>query len=190
MAQTALEHLELDRVLFLPAGTPPHKRKVERLAAAIRLELTRAAVQGDSRFLVSTVDLDRPGPHYSVDTMALLGAEFGLGPDDLYFVMGSDSLEQFHTWHRPGELAQRCILAVIERPGSGTDLGAMADRVPETEGRVRLIGMPPVGISSTLLRELAAQGRSVRYWVPDPVEAIIRERGLYRQTPAHSGGAG
>ncbi len=190
MAQTALEHLQLDRVLFLPAGTPPHKRKTQCLAAAVRLELTRAAIKDDPRFLVSTVDVDRPGPHYSADTLALLAAEFGLGPDQLYFIMGSDSLEQFHTWYRPGALAQRCLLAVVERPGSPTDLGTVEARVPEAVGRVRLVGMPPVGISSTILRRMVAEGRSVRYWVPDAAAAIIRERGLYRESPVPAGGAG
>jgi len=179
MAQTALEALDLDRVLFLPAGTPPHKRKVEHLPADARLELTRAAVADDPRFLVSTVDIERPGPHYSVDTMALLAEQYSVGPDSLYFILGSDSLEQLHTWHRPGVLARRCVLTVIERPGSPADLDAVAAVVPETIGRVVTVAMPLVGISSTLLRSMVAQGRSVRYWVPAAVEALIRQRGLY-----------
>jgi len=188
MAQTALEGLGLDRVLFLPAGTPPHKRKVEHLDVEKRLELTRAAVADDPRFLVSTVDVERPGPHYSVDTMALLAEQYRIGPDSIYFIIGSDSLKQLHTWRRPGELARRCMLAVIERPGWPTDLEAVAARVPETERRVVTVTMPLVGISSTILRGMVARGQSVRYWVPPAVEAIICERGLYRQPQPETGG--
>jgi nicotinate-nucleotide adenylyltransferase len=146
------------------------------------------AVAADSRFRVSTVDMDRPGPHYSVDTLALLATQFELGPDQLHFIMGSDSLEQLHTWYRPGDLACRCRLAVIERPGSPVDLGPVVARVPETEGRVDLVPMPMVGISSSTLRRMAAEGRSLRYWVPPAVEAIIGERRLYRPSPPRLGG--
>lgn len=190
MAQTALEALGLDRVLFLPAGTPPHKRKVEHLAASKRLELVRAAVADDPHFAVCTVDMDRPGPHYSVDTISLVARQFGLKPDAIYFIMGSDSLQQLHTWHRAGELAERCLLAVIERPGSPTDLAAIAARVPESEGRIRPVSMPAVGISSTLLRRMLAEGRSIRYWVPSAVEAIIHEQGLYGRPVPQCGGIG
>ncbi|NPV09540.1 MAG: nicotinate (nicotinamide) nucleotide adenylyltransferase [Anaerolineae bacterium] len=188
MGQTAYEALGLGLVLFVPAGVPPHKRKLERGEAQARLAMTRAAVGGDARFAVSTVDMERPAPHYTVDTLALLAEQYSLGPDSIYFIIGSDSLEQLHTWHRAGELVQRCLLAVIGRPGHPIDLPAVYDRVPQVEGRLMVLDMPAIGISSTLLRRMVACGRSIRYWVPPGVERIIEERGLYCRPVAQTMG--
>ncbi|MGI6206769.1 MAG: nicotinate-nucleotide adenylyltransferase [Anaerolineae bacterium] len=190
MAQTAYEALGLDTVLFVPAGVPPHKRKVERSDVGLRLAMTKAAIQDDPRFAISTVDMERPAPHYSVDTVALLAAEYGLGPDAIFFIIGSDSLEQLHTWHRAADLARRCMLAVIARPGHPVDVADARRRVPEVEGRLVVVDMPEVGISSTTLRHMVACGRSIRYWVPAEVERLIQASGLYRRPVAETMGGG
>ncbi len=180
MAQAAYEALDLDLVLFVPAGVPPHKRKQERGDVAVRLEMTRAAVAGDERFTVSLVDLERPAPHFTVDTLALLAEKYDLDADSIYFIMGSDSLEQLHTWHRAGDVARGCMVTVIARPGHPICLEEVRRRVPETVGRVITVEMPEVGISSTGLRAMIARGRSIRYWVPVGVESIIEREGIYQ----------
>jgi len=179
MAQAAYEVLSLDLVLFVPAGVPPHKRRVEREDAEVRLAMVRAAIAGDQRFALSTVDMERPAPHYSVDMLTILAGEYGVGCDSLYFVLGSDSLMQLHTWHRPDLVARESVLAVVHRPGYPVELEVAYERVPEVRERITMVEMPEVGISSTLLRAMVRQGRSVRYWVPPAVEAVIQSRQLY-----------
>jgi len=180
MGQTACEELGLDLVVFVPAGVPPHKHKQQREDARARLAMTRAAVAADSRFAVSSVDIDRPAPHYTVDMLDLLSTEYGLEPDAVFFIMGSDSLAQLHTWHRPEVVSQRCILVAIRRPAFDVLPEHVYERVPAARGRLRLVQMPEVGISSTLLRHMVRRGRSIHYWVPVAVEDIIRTQGLYR----------
>ena len=183
MAQAAYEQLGLDLVLFVPAGVPPHKRKQEREDASARLAMTRAAIAGDERFALSLVDIERPAPHYTVDMLRLLGRQYGLGPECIHFIVGSDSLAQLHTWHQPGKVARECILSVLRRPGFPIALEELFARVPEARGRVHLVEMPEVGVSSTLLRSMVRQGRLIRYWVPPAVEQMVREQGLYLRAP-------
>jgi len=180
MAQSAHEALDLDLVLFVPAGVPPHKRDEKHEDARLRLAMVEAAVADDPRFLASAVDLDRPAPHYTVETLALLRKEWKVTPDSLYFILGSDSLAQLHTWYRPELIVREALLAVVPRSGYPAKLAAVSERIPEAQGRLRLVDMPEVGISSTLIREMVRKGRSVRYWVPESVERLIDEYGLYR----------
>lgn len=182
MAQTAYEALDLDLVLFVPAGAAPHREPKRAVYAGLRLAMVRAAVEDDDRFAVSTVDLDRPPPHYTADTLALLADDYRLDPDSLFFIMGSDSLALLHTWYRPDLVAARSLLAVVHRPGYPMDLADMVRRVPESEGRAVMVEMPQVGISSTQLRAMVRGNRSIRYWVPPAVERLIAGQGLYRQT--------
>jgi nicotinate-nucleotide adenylyltransferase len=121
--------------------------------------------------------MDRPGPHYSVDTVALLQSAH---PDaELYFVMGADSLRDLLTWHQPEVLIQRCYLAVMPRPGVDISPDMHADVLPQLAERVRLLDAPLLEISSTAIVNRVRQGRSVRYVVPAPVLNYIHEKGLY-----------
>lgn len=181
MAQAAYDALGLDLVLFVPAGHAPHRRPKNSTEPALRVAMVQAAIGDDRRFALSTVDVDREPPHYTADTLALLGKQYGLPCDDLHFIVGSDSLAQLHTWYRPDLVVARCRLAVTPRQGFPVDVAALDRRVKGASERVDVVEMPSIGISSTLVREMVSHGRSIRYWVPDSVERMVQQAGLYRE---------
>ena len=171
--------LDLDRVLFVPAGQPPHKRRAVT-PAADRVAMLAAAIADNPAFAISRVEVDRPGPSYSVDTLARLRAE--LGPEDeLYFVVGMDMLADLPHWHQPERLADLARLVAVTRPGFPPfDLARLEGIVPNAGAAIRIVPVPELRISATDLRRRVATGRPIRYQVPAAVEAYIRERGLYR----------
>lgn len=177
-AEQALEHLDLDRVVFVPAGQPPHKRDRETTAVEHRLAMLELAIQGSGHFEVSRVDLDRPGPHYTADTLEILAAGWGPGVE-IWFVMGIDSLADLTEWHEPGRIVRAARLAVAERPGVPIDLHRLQHAIPGIMERVHFIPIPELEIASSDLQERVRRGRSIRYMVPERVEAYIREHRLY-----------
>lgn len=167
-AQAVHEQLGLDRVLFVPAGVPPHKRDEEITAGDLRLEMLRAAVPEDDRFEVSDVELERDGPSYTVDTLRRLRTDH---PDaELFLAIGADQLSEFGSWKDPDEIAALATLVTFGRSGESPD----AERWPAEK-----VDVPEVDLSSTLIRQRVADGRPIRYLVPPGVEKIIRVRGLY-----------
>jgi nicotinate-nucleotide adenylyltransferase len=184
LAEWARARLRLDRVVFVPAGTPPHKRGRRLTAAASRLALTRLAVRGNPAFAVSGFEAGRDGPSFTVDTLRHFHAR---QPDArIYLLMGADSLADFPNWHEPGEIARLATLVVAARQAAA---GSGADGVPKASGRALLPGRvrsrvvvldnPIVAISSSALRARARAGRSLRYLVPDAVAAYVARHGLY-----------
>ncbi len=138
------------------------------------------AIAGNPRFALSRVDLDRPGPHYTLDMLRLLREQYG--PEaELYFLMGLDSLADLPTWHRPLELMQQCSLVALSRPGADFDWAALEMALPGVRSRVILLPMPLLEISGSDLRERARQGRPLRYQVPRQVEQYIAQHQLYRE---------
>jgi nicotinate-nucleotide adenylyltransferase len=178
-AEEALYQLGLDRVLFVPAGAPPHKPSRPISPAAHRARMVELAIAGKSYFALSRVDLDRPGPCYSVDMLALLRLEWGPGPA-LFFIVGADSLSEMATWYQPRRLMALCELAVVERPGSEIDLAQVEGQLPGVSDRLHRVRMPRLEISSSDLRARRRAGRSISYLVPPAVEGYIVEHGLYR----------
>ncbi|HET9110750.1 MAG TPA: nicotinate-nucleotide adenylyltransferase [Ktedonobacterales bacterium] len=185
LAQEAHARLGLDRVWFAPAATPPHKRGHEMSSAAVRRAMVELAIAGDERFGLDTVDLDRPGPAYTVETLKLLRARWG---DSAWigFIIGWDMLLSLPTWHEPAAtVAQLDAVVAAHRPGYAGQDGeerALADlerRLPGVRARLVILPGPQLDISSTDLRERVAQGLPVRYLTPDPVRAYITSRGLY-----------
>lgn len=171
----------LDRVLFVPAGRPPHKLDQHLSNDAHRLAMLRLAVKNVPGFEVNTVDLDRHGPSFTTDTLRILKRQL---PDaELVFMMGEDSLRDLLTWRDPAGIVEQAELAVARRPGVEHDLGAIYSAIPRAEGRVQVYPVPEIGIASRELRERAAHGGSLRFFVPDSVEEFIRVRGLYRSRP-------
>ena len=177
-AEEALYQLGLDKVLFVPAGAPPHKPSRPISPADHRVRMVELAIAGKPRFALSRVDLDRPGPCYSVDMLALLRLEWGSGPG-LYFIVGADSLSEMATWYQPQRLIELCELAVVERPGSEIDLAQVEGQLPGVSDRLHRVQMPRLQISSSDLRARRRAGRSISYLVPPAVEAYIVEHGLY-----------
>ena len=177
-AQEAHDQLALERVLFVPAGHPPHKPDRAMTPARHRLRMVELAIAADRRFALSRVDVERPGPSYTVDTLTLLRAEWG--PETaFFFLIGSDSLAELPTWRQPRRIIELCELAVLPRPGVRVDLPRLEAQLPGLGGRLHRLTMPLLGISSRALRERVRAGRPITYLTPPPVEAYIREQGLY-----------
>jgi len=174
LAQWAVEALALDRMLFVPAGHPPHKRRRTITPARHRLAMARLAARGNPAFAVSTIELDGDGPSFTLETLERLAARH---TGDLYLVIGADSLDDFRDWHEPDAILSLATLAVAGRPGAGHPATlAWARRTK----RVVWIGNPPIDISSSLVRDRVRGGHSCRYLVPDPVCRYIKRHRLYR----------
>ena len=184
LAEWARVRLRLDRVVFVPAGTPPHKRGRRLTDAVLRLALTRLAVRGNPAFTVSSFEARRQGPSFTVDTLRHFHAR---QPDArFYLLMGADSLADFPDWHEPGEIARLATLVVAARPEGRTPArGASARSHPPVpapaRGHVVRLANPVLAISSSALRARARAGRSLRYLVPDAVAAYVVRHGLYRR---------
>lgn len=185
MAEAARSQLGASEVIFMPAAQPPHKQGKQISAASHRLEMVRLAIAdnpspraSEQAFTLSTLDVMRPGPHYTLDTMQLLREKWG-AETDIYFIIGLDSLRDFPTWHKALELLQLVKLAVIARPGYEVDMSSLEEQLPGISQRVVFIESPLIGISSTYIRQRVRQGGSIRYLVPHAVERYIAEHGLY-----------
>lgn len=178
-AQVALEQLGLDRVLLLPAGTPPHKKLDDDPGADVRLELCRAAVAGSEGLGVCDLEVARPGPSYSVETLRELHERDPA--DELTFLVGADMALSLPSWREPQEVLRLARLAVVQRGGaSRADMTARLAALAPAD-RVTFVEMPRIDISSTAVRARAARGASLRFFVPDGVAAEVAARGLYRQ---------
>jgi nicotinate-nucleotide adenylyltransferase len=179
VAETVREQFALDRVLWIPNRQPPHKPEASLVAAAHRLAMVRLAVAGNPAFEVSEVELWRTGVSYTVDTVAALQAE---RPGDTFFLLiGGDSLRDFPSWYRPGEIVRRVPLLVYRRPDAAADVPAdvPADVLAALAGRVQFAEAPLLEVSGTEIRARRRAGRSIRYLVPEPVRAYIEANGLY-----------
>jgi nicotinate-nucleotide adenylyltransferase len=177
IADQALTQLKLDEVWFMPVGQPPHKAGNHVSAAEHRVEMVRLAIADHSGFRLSLVDVERPAPHYSVTAIELLESQHP--QHDWCFIMGADSLEDLPHWHRPQRLIELATLAVAGRPGARPDTTELDHDIPGLCARMRWVNAPLVDISSTELRRLAREGASLRYLVPQPVEAYVVEHALY-----------
>ena len=179
LAGAARDELGLDEVLFVPAGQP--WRKVGRIVAPAehRLAMLRLALAGQSAFRVEALELERPGPSYTADTLEAL-AEAGPG-DELFFIVGEDALADLPNWVRPERILELAILAVARR--ADVTPSALAEAEAKLAGlteRAVWLKMPLVPVSATEIRERVRRGEPVEGLVPPPVEAYIREHGLYR----------
>lgn len=175
-AEIAADTLALERVLFVPAAAPPHKCLRVITDSAHRLNMLREAVADNPRFEVLTDEIERGGASYTVDTVA--GLKSRLGPDtELYLVVGADNLVDFNSWKDWRVIVRACRLVGLERPDSRDAREVVGRKIPELD--IHWVGMPQVDISSTLIRRLAAEGRSVRYMLPDRVMEYILRNALY-----------
>lgn len=180
-AEEARVTLRLDRVLFAPAGDPPHKQGHAILPIAHRLRMVRLAISDNPAFDISAVDMDRPGPHYTIDTIQQIRDEWGTGVDETCFIMGADSLAHLLTWHRPDQIVDLCRLAVVARPGYRADLAELEATLPNISRRLDWVEMPVLGISSSDLQRRVRERRSIRYQVPAAVAEYVTEHKLYRE---------
>ena len=177
-AQSAIEGLDLDRVLFLPVHTPPHKEAETDPSVEHRVALCEAAIAGDERLEVSRAEADVPGRSYTVDTLSRLHEQ--RPEDQLTFIVGGDMARSLPAWREPETILSLAEIGVASRE----DLGADAIRrglngLAGAADRVRFFDMPRIDISSTLIRRRVAAGLPVRYLVPDAVAEYISREGLY-----------
>lgn len=179
LAETARDTLSLSRVLFVPAAQPPHKRTEQvRASAEHRAAMVALAIAGNPQFALSRADIDRPGPHYSVDTLRLLRDVYPAA--EFVFLIGGDSLNTLPQWSRPQELIALATLGVMRRPGVAPDLNALEAHLNGLRERILWVDAPLIDIAASDLVRCIAQGRSVRYQVPDTVLDYIAQHGLYR----------
>jgi nicotinate-nucleotide adenylyltransferase len=176
LAEEALASLQLDEVMFLPAGKNPLKTRPDQTQAKHRLEMVKLATAAHRDFAVIDIDVQRKGPSYTVDTMTELSFA---RPADYWFLIGADNLKSFHEWKHPEKLLKICRLGVGIRPPQ-TDLDVLGRLPEEWRERIDVIRMQPKDVSSSEVRERLVRGQSIAPWVPAPVAAYIKQHNLYR----------
>jgi len=193
IAEESREHFGLDRVIFIPAATPPHKPQVKELSFASRMEMVRLAIADNSCFSASDIEGVRGGRSYSIDTLRALRLEY---PDDeLFFIVGADSFNDISSWHEYAAIFTLCNVVCVQRPGSTVQsltkalpvaiagefcYNDAAKRLSHSSGHgVYALHGVLLDISSSHIRSLARSGRSIRYLVPDAVEHYIKGQRLY-----------
>ena len=178
-AEEARASLSLDEVVFVTAGWPWFKEGRPLTCAGHRLAMVELAVADHARFRVWDVEVRRPGPSYTADTLEELRA--GLGEEaELYLVVGSDVLSEMSRWQRPDRVVEMATIVGMRRPGAGEiDLDQLDGVSPEARSRTLLLDGPRIEVSGADLRRRVAEGRPIRYMVPAAVERYIREHRLY-----------
>ena len=178
LAQEALWQLGLEEVILVPTGEAPHKRIADDPGRELRLAMTRLAAADDSRFSVSTLEVEREGPSYTYETLELLAKD---RPDkELVFVMGADAAVGLESWREPQRVTELARLGVARRAGISDAEVAAVLRSLGAEGRATMLEMSQFGVSSSAVRERAAAGRPLRYLVPESVARFIEEKEIYR----------
>lgn len=166
LAREALEQLQLEQIVFVPAALSPHKLGQAPTPAPLRVEMLQRAVEGESRFQIDEIELNRPPPSFTIDTVMELR---GRGdPLEIFYLIGSDNLPALDTWHRIDELRTLVRFVVLERGHATVDSAYPTIR-------------RQIDISATEIRNRVATGRSIQYLVPPAVEEIIRLRQLYQE---------
>ena len=184
-AQEAHAQLGLDVVVFMPVHTPPHKELDADPGAEHRVELCRLATAKDGRLAVSRLEVDRPGPSFTVDTLTLLHER---SPEDrLIFIVGGDMARSLPRWREPERVLELAALGAAERAGAGREEIARTLREVPGGERVLFFDMPRLDVSSSMVRSRVAAGLPIRYLVPDDVANYIGAQGLYGAGAAVAG---
>jgi len=179
-AEEARLQLGLGRVVFLTAGVPYLKAGRTITPARQRLQMVRLAISGNPYFEASAMEIDRPGPTYTVDTMEEMRRQFGNG-EDLHFIVGWDGVSSFPGWQRPRRILELCQVVGVPRPDlQRPDMEQLEKALPGASQRIVLLDRPLIGISSTDVRARVGRGLSIRYLVTPSVERYIARHGLYR----------
>ena len=181
LAESCREQVRLDEVWFMPAAVPPHKQDQSRAADKHRVEMLQLAISGHDSFVLSTMELERGGVNYTYQTLEQIHEE--RAADELFFLLGGDSLVDFPTWRHPERVCERATLVVVRRPDAGKlDFQPLsgvvsADRLQQLQQHV--VQMPLIGLSSTDIRARAGAGLSIRYRTPPAVAKYIETQRLY-----------
>lgn len=176
-AEEAHDQYGLDEISFMPTGLPPHKEIGGGAGSETRYEMTVLATAGNPRFSVSRYEVEKEQVCYTVDTMRHLSRE--MPGAELFFITGADAVLEILDWKDPDELLELATLIAATRPGYPLDrLSEITGRFSRGD-RVRIMEIPAIGVSSSMIRERVANGKSVRYLVPEGVRQLIEEEGLY-----------
>ena len=169
IAQTAVEDLELDKVIFVPAASPPHKTDRLTASPAHRHAMLKLAIKGNKKFEASMLELHRGGISYTVDTLRSLNEHY---PDaQLFLILGEDNYAEFHSWKAPEDIVRLASLVIYHRNGYGNVKGSSYP-VTELKG-------PLLELSSTEIRKKVSRGQSIRYFVTKEVASYIKSKKLY-----------
>lgn len=180
LAMEAYDELKLDTLYWVLAPNPPHKLGLKIAPLDLRVEMVKCATKHDAIFSFSSVDIDRPGPHYVLDTVRIFRKLHS--DSELFFIMGGDSLRDMHTWHEPQKFVDGCDwLGVMHRPGDKIDLADIENEFPGISNKIKFIEAPLLEISSNQIRKLISSGKPFRYYLPPEVYEIIIENGLYKK---------
>ena len=179
LAEEAWFQLQLDHVYLAPAGDPPHKLGRQLAPVRDRIFMAELAAADIDSLLVSSIDADRPGPHYTSDLVRLLQTE--AGPDtEFYFLMGMDSLRDLPSWHEASWLVENARLVALSRHDVTLDWEALEAALPGVRSRVIILDMPELEIASHVIQQRVRNGQPIRHMVPRSVEAYIYKHNLYR----------
>ena len=179
VAEEARARINLAEILFVPAGQPWLKTDRPISAAEHRLQMVRFAIADKPYFKLSTVDIERAGASYTVDTIADLQGQIG-AEDELFLILGWDSLAELPQWHEPSQLITMCRLVVVPRPGyPRPKLKKLEAAIPGISERVMFLDKPRVDVSASAIRERVAQGLTIYHLVPEPVNRYIKGYRLY-----------
>jgi nicotinate-nucleotide adenylyltransferase len=180
LASEAFSQLDLDRLLWILTPEPPHKRDQIITSVEHRLAMVQLAIQNNPTFELSRVELDRPGPHYTLDTVELIAEKYP--NSDITPIIGGDSLRNLPQWNRPRELLQACHwVGVMHRPGEQENLEALERELPGISSKVHYVDAPLLEIASREIRIRIADGKPFRYYLHPAVYEYIGEHHLYRQ---------
>jgi len=179
LASEASVDLQFDRLLWVLTPVPPHKLDHPITPLKHRLAMLELAISEESDFELSRIEMDRPGPHYTVDTMRLLADKYPSA--ELVLLIGGDSLRDLPTWHRPADLVAACHeIGVIRRPSDLVDLSVWEQQVPGTQAKVRFVDAPLLDISSSDVRRRIRENFPFRYYLSPSVYEYILKNQLYR----------
>jgi len=179
IAEETKVRLNLAEVLFVPAGLPWLRMNTPISAVEHRVQMVRLAIGDKPYCKLSTMEVERAGPSYTVDTIAELRGQLGAG-SELFFILGWDCLAELSKWREPERLIKMCYLVAVPRVGcSVPDLKSMEAAIPGLAERVIMLDTPEVDITASVIRDRVAQGLSIGQLVPEPVDRYIREQGLY-----------
>ena len=179
VAEETKGRLNLAEILFVPAGQPWLKENNLISPAEHRIQMVRLAIADEPSFKLSTMEIERAGPSYTVDTIAQLKAQLGAG-DKLFFILGWDILTQLPQWHEPSRLVRMCRLVPVPRVGyPSPDFDSVEAAVPGLSQSLIILDTPQIEISSSEIRDRVARGLSIHHLVPEPVETYIKQHRLY-----------
>ncbi len=181
LAAEAADQLALDRVLWMLSPAPPHKLHQKITPFDCRAELVKACIQHEPKFDLSLIENERPGPHYTSDTLLFLRERFP--KSTIVLLTGGDSMNDFHEWHEPQQILDRIDeMGVMNRPGEGIDWDQIKSVFPNIMQKIRFIDAPLLEISSTEIRERVATNHHFRYYLNEAVFHMIQKNNFYQKT--------